>query len=297
MKKQLIIFGLLLLVATSGFAQFTLRATVPASTMMCYTSGGFNGWKPLINTPMTLVSTDAVAGTKVFSVNLPLTFVNSGGFQIIAGTDWSFAQSDSQFGAITTVGATSQDVVVTSFKALPVFIDASVTVPVAVNECYIIGGSWGWTLPYAGRKMTLVSTTATNKVFKYSIDDKTATHNIAVKFLAGLDGTNWTYQQTAAANFVYAGTDATCSFVCDAFNSIYVPVATAVENTINDGNSIKVIDKSIVAEGVVSNVSVFDVRGNLIQSVNTKGMFTSKTLNSGLYIIRVDNKTYKQVIN
>ena len=87
------------------------------------------------------------------------------------------------------------------------------------------------------------------------------------------------------------------NFTVTEFKAIFAPVATAFENATNNNAIIKVVDNKIVAEGVTSNVSIFDVRGSLIQSVNTKGMFTSKTLNSGLYIIRVDNKAYKQVIN
>ena len=294
MKKQLYTLALLLLVATSGFAQFTLTATVPSSTLQCYASGGFNGWAALANTPMSLMSTDDVAGTKVFGVDLPLTFVSSGTFQIVAGTDWAFAQSDPQFTATTTAGATSQNVVVTSFKALPSPIEIDVTVPATVNDCYIIG-YWGWTLPTAAKKMDLISTDSSTKTFSYVIYDKSASHVISVKFLAGLDGANWTYQQTATANFNYSGTDALVSFVCDAFNAYAIPAAIM---TINAENySIKTIDRKIEVTGKYSNVTLFNVQGRIIQSTINMKPFTSNDLTPGMYIIRVDSKSYKQIIN
>jgi len=294
MKKQLYTLALLLLVATSGFAQFTLTATVPSTTLQCYASGGFNGWAPLANTPMALMSTDDVAGTKLFGVDLPLTFVSSGTFQIVAGTDWAFAQSDAQFTATTTAGATTQNVVVTAFKALPSPIEITVTVPIAVNDCYIVG-YWGWTLPTAAKKMDLVSTDASTKTFSYIIYDKVADHVISVKFLAGLDGTNWTYQQTATPNFNYSGTDASVSFACDAFNAYAAPAAVMTINA--DNYSIKTIDRKIEVAGKYSNVTLFNVQGRTIQSTTNQKTFSSSNLNPGLYIIRVDNKSYKQIIN
>ncbi len=294
MKKQLYTLALLLLVATSGFAQFTLTATVPSSTLQCYASGGFNGWAPLANTPMTLMSTDNSKGTSLFGVDLPLTFVSSGTFQIVAGTDWAFAQSDPQFTATTTAGATTQNVVVTSFKLLPSPIEIDVTVPVAVNDCYIVG-YWGWTLPTAAKKMDLISTTSIDKTFSYIIYDKSPSHVISVKFLAGLNGTNWTYQQTATPNFNYSGTDPLVSFVCDAFNAYAAPAAIMTINA--DNYSIKTINRKIEVAGKYSNVTLFSVQGKIIQSTTSEKAFISNDLTPGMYIIRVDNKSYKQVIN
>jgi len=294
MKKQFYTLALLLLVVTSGFAQFTLTVTVPSTTSLCYASGGFNSWAAPANTQLTLISTDDAAGTKLFGVDLPLTFVSSGTFQILAGTDWAFAQSNPQFTATTTVGATTQNVIVTSFNALPSPVEITVTVPASVNDCYIIG-YWGWTLPAAAKKMNLVSTTSSDKVFSYIIYDKTSTHTIAVKFLAGLSGTSWTYQQTAVENFTYSGTDGSVSFVCNAFNAYAAPAAVMTINS--DNYSIKTIDRKIEVTGKYSNVTLFNLQGKMIQSTTNEKSFFSNDLKPGMYIIRVDNKSYKQIIN
>jgi len=279
-------------IQNKGLDQFVLNVTVPLQTTLCYVSGNFNAWSITTN-QLTYISTDNTAGTKKFSINLPYSFVGSGIFQIVAGTDWSFAASN---GNITSVNSgMSQDVIVPSFKAYPYPFTINVTVPVSVNDCFIIGSSWGWTLPTSATKMTFVSTNENAKVFNISIYDKIATHNVSVKFLAGLNGTNWTYQQTQVANFAYSGTDTSCNFTCDSFLEYAAP---SLNQTINTNNySIKTIDRKIELEGKYYNVSLFNLQGRLIQSATNNTAFVSRNLIPGLYILRVDNKSYKQLIN
>ena len=147
--------------------------------------------------------------------------------------------------------------------------------------------------------MTLTATNIDNKVFSYAlVSYSDATHAFSGLFYSGLDGSNTTYEQKIpSTNFSNPGTGNTVNFTVTEFKAIYVPVTTVLQNTMIENKLIKVIDKKIVVEDVASNVSIFDVHGSLIQSVNSKGMFTSKALNSGLYIISVDNKSYKQIIN
>lgn len=294
MKKQFFILALLLFFATKGFAQFTLRAVVPSTTNTCFISGGFNSWLPLANTPMALQSTDNVAGTKVFSVNLPLKFVGSTTFKIAAGAEWAFEQADPQFTATAIAGDVSQEVTVTSFKALPFPIDISVTVPAEVNVCYL-SGPWGWNLPAAAHQMTLISSNPNSKVFGYAFYDKVGVHSLALKFLAGLDATNWTYSQNQTTDFLYNGSESSASFTCDAFKA-YAPTPTAINTVKSDNYSIKIVDNKILVEGQFSTVALFDLQGKLIQSVRKQGVFTSGKLNAGIYIVRVDNKSYKQII-
>jgi len=275
----------------AGVDQFVLNVTVPLQTTICYVSGNFNAWSITAN-QLTYISTDNTAGTKLFRAYLPYSFVGSGIFQVVAGTDWSFAASN---GNITAVASgMSQDVIVPSFKAYPYPFTINVTVPVSVNDCYIIGGLWGWTLPASAQKMTLISTDINSKVFTISIYDKMATHSVSVKFLAGLNGTNWTYQQTQAANFAYSGTDAYCNFTCDSFLANAAPSAIQTINTEN--YFIKTIDRKIKVEGKFWNVSLFNLQGRFIQSVINNTDFISNSLTPGLYILRVDSKSYKQLI-
>jgi hypothetical protein len=297
MKKQLFTLVLLLLVATSGFAQFTLNITVPAATDACYVGGNFNGWS---YTQLSYVSTSSDGTTKLFtSTTLPTSFAGGGTFYVYnSPANWAYTLTPGSFVSSAT-GTTSQNITVTAWKSAVYYTYINVTVPYAVSECYFLSDQTGWTLPTNATKMTLSATNTDTKVFSFSrVSYTDATHAFNGQFLAGLDGANNTYgQKTPAINFTNPGTGNTLNFTVTEFKAIFAPVATALQNATNDNALIKVVDNKIVADGVAANVSIFDVRGSLIQSVNTKKIFTSKTLNSGLYIIRVDNKVYKQVIN
>lgn len=68
-----------------------------------------------------------------------------------------------------------------------------------------------------------------------------------------------------------------------------------VQSTITDlvsskSESYKILtsDNMIKIEGVKGNVSLFDISGRKIQSVNITGTFNSKTLSAGLYIVSID---------
>ena len=290
----------MLLLSTTGFAQFTLNVTAPSSTTdTCFVAGDFNSWA--MTTPLHYVSTSLDGTTKLFSSNtLPASFAGNKNFYLYNYTqNWAYSLTPGSFYSVLT--GTSQDVTVTAWKNAINYTFINVTVPYAVSECYFISDQVGWTLPTNAKQMTLKTTNATTKVYSYAYHGTSAdpTHLFNGQFLAGLTGnsTNTYGQKTPAVNFTNPGTGNTLNFTVTEFKAIFAPVATALENTSNDSNLIKVVNNKIVTEGVASNVSIFDVRGSLIQSVNTKGAFTSKTLNSGLYIVRVDNKAYKQVVN
>lgn len=289
----------MLLAFTSGFAQFTLNVTVPASTTdTCFVGGGFNGWTM---TPLHYVSTSVDGTTKLFSSStLPASFAGNQNFYLYNATNsWASTSTPALSFYSVATGVSTQDVTVTAWKNAINYTFINVTVPSAVSECYFISDQIGWTLPTNATKMTLTTTNASTKVYSYAYRGSNPAHPFNGQFLAGLDGTTTnTYgQKTPTANFTNSGTGNYLNYTITEFKAIFAPITTALQNVTNTTNMINIIDNKIVAEGVVSNVSIFDVRGSLIQSVYTKGMFTSKTLNSGLYIVRIDNKSYKQVIN
>lgn len=78
--------------------------------------------------------------------------------------------------------------------------------------------------------------------------------------------------------------------------AIYNNTPTAIKNPSSASNKMYATDKKIVVEGVVSEVSVLDLNGRTIQSSKIAGTFTSKTLNTGLYLIKVDGATKKMAI-
>jgi len=63
-----------------------------------------------------------------------------------------------------------------------------------------------------------------------------------------------------------------------------------------DKYKILAVNSRIVVEGVNSKVELFDLSGRCLQSQRMSGTFSSKMLNTGLYIIRVDGFTSKIVV-
>ena len=46
----------------------------------------------------------------------------------------------------------------------------------------------------------------------------------------------------------------------------------------------------------MKKAKLFDISGRNLQTVNTAGTYTSKSLNKGLYIIRIDGATMKVAV-
>jgi len=68
---------------------------------------------------------------------------------------------------------------------------------------------------------------------------------------------------------------------------------TGVKELNTDNHKIYTYSGTVVVEGVRNRIELFDMNGRAIQSQKLAGKFTSKTLNSGVYIIRVDGITKK----
>jgi len=216
MKKLYILLSAILILSSSCFAQFTLNVTVPATSTVCFAYGNFNSWNAS-STQMTYVST--TGSTKLFTINLPLAFVNSGTFKLMGGPYSWMEQNDATFTAVTS--GTAQNITVTSFKGTAYPITINVTVPVSLADCYIYGNVSGWTLPTNAVKMALTTTNSTTKVFSYLYYDSNASHNISVLFLSALDGANKTYIQSNPDQwhgFTYTGTSSFCDFTITTFS-------------------------------------------------------------------------------
>jgi hypothetical protein len=71
---------------------------------------------------------------------------------------------------------------------------------------------------------------------------------------------------------------------------------TAVKEIKAANHKIRTVNSTIVVDGVTSKVELFDLSGRCLQSQKMSGTFSSKILNTGLYIVRVDGFTSKIVV-
>ena len=225
MKKHyyLILLAVLLSAATMSYANQTvkLRVQVPAQTVVCYATGGFNGWNTSA-TPMTKVSDSP----KIFEADISVPDnVDAGyGFKFLAGPDWKYEQGDPSadftYGAVGWTGA-----VVNSFKQYftpmtPRDIKVNVLVPSTTLFCYITGTFANWEQP--AKQMTFVSQDQDGKVYTYTIPNIDP-QLLEFKFASG---PSWAYEQTQG-NFTYLGNGGDnneVSVVCSGFKAIYDPV-------------------------------------------------------------------------
>jgi len=86
------------------------------------------------------------------------------------------------------------------------------------------------------------------------------------------------------------------SDVLTSTNLISVIGPDALEKIDFNRYTITVNHQQIMIDGVQQSVEVFDISGRSIQSATINGRFISQKLQSGLYILRVDNKSVKVAV-
>jgi hypothetical protein len=273
----------------------TIDVLVPAGTFQCYIVGNFNSWAgptaPADSCKMVLVSTNT-DGTKIFEKTVFTADELLLAYHFCSGPDWSFEQSapsgDYHYPEVQPV--------VTSWKA--VFDPSTVgninivaTVPLygTGNHVYIQGGfnGWSWSSP---KEMTKNA----DGTYSYLIN------NIASTEYKIYNGTDWGYVEVDATGTEVANRSVTAvpqSTITENITVIGWKTPTALKELNADNYKVYTQGHSIVVEGVTSQVEVYDASGRTMQSVKTMGTFTSRNLNAGLYILKVDGATRKVALN
>jgi hypothetical protein len=166
----------------------------------------------------------------------------------------------------------------------------NIKVPTGTPEVWIIGDFVGWQTENAVQATKVTDTTYTITIHAADISYKVYNHP------------DWTYEEakdTAGTSV----TDRTASFldgptydVTVAYWKDVFEAPTAVKDVDNLINRVYVSNSSIVVDGVVEKVTVFDIQGRIMQDARIKGTFRSRALNTGVYIIRVDNQVQKVLV-
>lgn len=82
------------------------------------------------------------------------------------------------------------------------------------------------------------------------------------------------------------------------FNDVIAawPVPAGVNSLDASKYTIRVNNSTVSVDGVSSTFELYDITGRTVESVNVVGSHSSKALNAGIYILRVDGSTQKVVV-
>ncbi|MEI6753553.1 MAG: hypothetical protein WCK78_10320 [Paludibacter sp.] len=291
---------------------FTIDIYTPKTVTECYMTGNFNGWLSpgtvakvdSTDTKMKLDPAQSDANGNYFTIKIYTSNVHALAFKFSSGPGWNNYNQ-------TQGNLSYKDVSLTT-----VLFDA-VGLPTA-NPPVAPQITFGRIYPGAvGLKtITLTATVPANTSTAYVIGSVNYAANDTIAGSKNNDGTftfsvpkvdifnyNYYYTTNASGIEVKADNSADTVRVADAqLKTAFTDVVAAWKTT-----GVKTIDvsqykifannKSIVVEGVKSRVEVLSLDGRSIQSENLNGKFTSKTLNKGMYIIRVDGATRKVFVN
>jgi len=257
-----------------------------------YVTGSFNGWKSPGSEGTRMTWNEAMSDEEgnEFYLQVFTPDANTMAYKFAAGPSWVYEQDSADLKL--------PDVTVSKvYNYMPKFkriypgaaalkdVTINVTAPAGTNELYMMGSHLGWdgVSWAAGTKNANGTFTF---VFKFDL--------IEYKYFYKQD---WSGEEKTAegTNVENRKADAQIATV---FNDVVAawPAQAGVKNLDTDKYTVKVVNNAINVDGITSKFELFDITGRNLQSVNTVGSFTSKAVNAGLYIIRVDGATLKVMV-
>lgn len=271
----------------------TIDVLVPVEVYELYITGNFNGWNPTAN-KMDLV--DSSINGKEFKLTFEVTDTTTLEYKFIAGPGWSYEQSNSANYVYKNDGGT---VVCDGFKAIydpskVGDITVNITVPEGTPDVYLIGdfSNPNWSLDGAIHATKNADGTYTAVIPMVQ----------TVQFKCW-NYPDWVYEEAIDSLGTGLPNNRTASFETDPVLNITVAYWKQVhEGTVN----IAKVNKNkfsaysafnhILVNGVTKSIVIYDINGRTIESARLKGSFTSRNLNSGVYIIIVDGHSQKVLV-
>jgi hypothetical protein len=269
----------------------TIDVLVPVTVFQVFLTGTFNGWSPSAN-QMTRV--DSSANGKEFQLTIHTMDTTTLEYKFLAGPGWPYEQVAGNYVYMNVGGTVVCDEFKLIFDPSKVGdITINITVPEGTPAVWVIGsfGS-GWSLDDAIE----------------ATKNEDGTYTAVVPMVADIEYKIWNYPDwpyEEAKDSLGNGLDANrkASFETGPVFNITVAywkkvygMPTGVKDPISAAYKMYTVNGTIVVEGVTSAVSVFDINGRMMQSVRAKGIFVSRSLQPGIYILRVDNKVQKVAV-
>lgn len=266
---------------------------VPTTVVDLYLTGSFNEWKSpgAEGTKMTYNAAESDETGKLFSQTIHTMDANKLAYKFAAGPSWVYEQDSSDL----KMPDVTEDAVfhyMHKFKRYYPGDDAlktvtfTVTAPAGTDSVFMMGSHLGWDGAswYPGTKVD-----ATTFSFEFKFD------MIEYKYYNGRD---YAYEEKQADGSKLESNRAADAQVAITYTDVIAKWSTTGVPTLNmDEYTVYSTNGAVVVNGVKQKVEMFDITGRLVQSANTSGSFTSKTVNSGIYILRVDGATLKVLVN
>lgn len=266
---------------------------VPLEVKECYVTGSFHNWAGAVES--TKMKFEGIEDEgNVYSITIlgvPATLE----LKFIAGPSWDYEQTadNLKYSESDPVGT----FVVNSFKAIfdpdkTGNITINATVPEGTKQVWIQGSfpnaSWNWDNPKEMTKNedgTFTYTTGLLMSLEYRLYNSPDWGHPEVGEAdptADLPNRQVTYDpDNSTINITVWG----WKVVIDGVNKVY-----------DDYFTIRTSGNNLIIDGAQSKVSIFDISGKIIENGMVNGVYTSKTLNKGLYIVNVDGYARKVLV-
>ncbi|HLN74710.1 MAG: T9SS type A sorting domain-containing protein [Methylococcaceae bacterium] len=268
----------------SNLQDVNIEVLTPLTTIECYITGTFNNWaSPSAATKMTKAETTTEG--VIFKTTLKAVDPATLEFKFASGPAWDYEQSQAANFKYSTDGGT---VVVSSFKLIfdpskTGDIHITATVPAGTDSVWIQGSFIGWDMTKAVK-----GTKNADGTFSFTVP---LVISIEYRLYNRPDWSHPEVDETGAER-----PNRKAVYPDDANISITVvnwKIPMGISQIKEATNLIYTRNSSIVVEGVTSRVDIFDVTGRLLQSGKKAGTFISKSLKSGIYVVKVDGGTKK----
>ncbi|HRZ98894.1 MAG TPA: starch-binding protein [Paludibacter sp.] len=274
MKKTLLLLSIGAFFSFNTIAQVTYSVTVPAGTNTCYISGDMNAWA-------------FAEMTKIDDTHYTITIAGattSQGYKYLSGPSWSYEERYANGSGRGNRTYAASDVVE---KWLAVY------VPTAPKINITVKARTPWTLTNVHFWGDLESTwpgvpmTQVGDYWQYTFNNVTIMNVI---FNNGAGNQTGDILTISANTCFIVNADASYTITdCTTFTSMETPEKPAV--FISSENS----RLSVQLEGD-ANISVYTMQGALVKQSNFRNNYTIDHLNSGLYLLNINGKSYKALV-
>lgn len=268
----------------------TVRIYTSKSVTECYLIGSFNNW-PVPGSSGTKMNYDTEFSDdqgNLFYMVVHTSNLSTLVYKFAAGPGVSYLQTLGNLSV--TSSAICNSVYYNNITFNRIYnpsttkaVTLNVTAPAGTNAIYLMDSQVQWD----GVRWA-IATKNFDGTFTFLIN------NVDIMQYKYYNTQNWSYNELDANNIDKYDRTADTQ-ISTTYNDVIVKWKNNVTNNLikTEIHNICVYNHVLIIGNVINAIKVFDFSGRTIIDEKTQGPFTTKHLNSGLYIFQIDNKAYK----